>query len=215
LIGQVTVDPAVTAIRAQSQNLLILEKNGGTDLDYLLLEVLYDIAIGDAPVRGPADAPVTIVAFDDFQCPYCARLEPDLKQILDAYPDKVRLVFKNYPLSMHAHAREAAIAALAAERQGQFWPFHDRLFASSNVLSEQKIEEIAKDLKLDMARFEKDRKDSALQAKIEKDIAEGQQLGVRGTPTVFINGRLLRDRSPAAFKATVDAVLASQPAQQQ
>jgi len=132
---------------------------------------------------------------------------PVLEQVLEKNPDKVKLVFKNFPLRNHKFAMEAATAALAAEKQGKFWEFHDLLFKDYNRLNEQKVKEIAQQLKLDMEKFEKDRKDSQIRAMINRDLAEGNRAGVRGTPTIFVNGRLLRDRSPAGFQELIEKAL--------
>ena len=132
---------------------------------------------------------------------------PELEQVLEKYPNQVKLVFKNFPLRNHQFAMQAAIAALAAEKQGKFWEFHDLLFKDYNHLNEQKIEEIAQQLKLNMEKFDKDRKDPQIMAMINRDLAEGNQAGVRGTPTVFINGRLLRNRSMAGFQELIEKAL--------
>ncbi len=127
--------------------------------------------------------------------------------MLEKYPNQVKLVFKNFPLRNHKFSMQAAIAALAAEKQGKFWEFHDLLFKNYNHLNEQKIKEIAQQLNLDMEKFEKDRKDPQIRAMINKDLAEGNQAGVRGTPTIFINGRLLRNRSMAGFQELIEKAL--------
>ncbi len=127
--------------------------------------------------------------------------------MLEKYPNQVKLVFKNFPLRNHKFSMQAAIAALAAEKQGKFWEFHDLLFKNYNHLNEQKIKEIAQQLNLDMEKFEKDRKDPQIRAMINKDLAEGNQAGVRGTPTIFINGRLLRNRSMAGFQEFIEKAL--------
>ena len=132
---------------------------------------------------------------------------PELEQVLEKYPNQVKLVFKNFPLRNNKFAMPAAIAALAAEKQGKFWEFHDLLFKDYNRLNEAKIREIAQQLKLNMEKFEKDRKDPQIMALINRDIAEGNQAGVRGTPTVFINGRLLRNRSMAGFQELIEKAL--------
>jgi protein-disulfide isomerase len=132
---------------------------------------------------------------------------PVLEQVLEKNPENVKLVFKNFPLRNHKFARQAAIAALAAERQGKFWEFHDLLFKDYNRLNEQKIREIAQKLNLDMMKFEQDRKDSAIEATINRDLAEGNRVGVQGTPTVFINGRLLRNRTLPGFQDMIDEML--------
>jgi protein-disulfide isomerase len=137
---------------------------------------------------------------------------PVLEQVLEKYPNQVKLVFKNFPIRNHKFAMPAAIAALAAERQGKFWEFHDLLFKDYNRLNEQKIKDIAQQLKLDMEKFEKDRKDPQIRAMINRDLAEGNRAVVRGTPTVFINGRLLRNRGMAGFQELIEKAL-NKPAQ--
>ena len=132
---------------------------------------------------------------------------PVLEQVLEKNPNQVKLVFKNFPLRNHKSAMPAAIAALAAEKQGKFWEFHDLLFKDYNRLNEQKIKEIAQQLNLDMEKFEKDRKDPRIRAMINRDVSEGNRVGVRGTPTVFINGRLLRNRNPAGFQELIEKAL--------
>ena len=129
---------------------------------------------------------------------------PVLEQVLEKNPNQVKLVFNNFPIRNHKFAMPAAIAALAAEKQGKFWEFHDLLFKDYNRLNEQKVKEIAQQLKLDMEKFEKDRKDPRISAIINRDLAEGNRAGVRGTPTIFINGRLLRNRSMAGFQELIE-----------
>lgn len=132
---------------------------------------------------------------------------PVLEQVFEKNPNQVKLVFKNFPLRNNKSAMPAAIAALAAEKQGKFWEFHDLLFKDYNRLNEQKIKEIAQQLNLDMEKFEKDRKDPRIRAMINRDMSEGNRVGVRGTPTVFINGRLLRNRNPAGFQELIEKAL--------
>ncbi len=132
---------------------------------------------------------------------------PVLEQVLEKNPDKVKLVFKNFPLRNHKFAMQAATAALAAEKQGKFWEFHDLLFKDYNRLNEQKVKEIAQKLKLDMQQFEKDRKDPGIRTLINRDVSEGSRAGVRGTPTIFVNGRLLRNRSMAGFQELIEKAL--------
>ena len=132
---------------------------------------------------------------------------PVLEQVLEKNPNQVKLVFKNFPIRNHKFAMPAAVAALAAGKQGKFWEFHDLLFKDYNRLNEQKVNEIAQKLKLDIKKFEKDRKDPRIIELIRRDILEGNQAGVRGTPTIFINGRLLRNRSPAGFQELIEKAL--------
>ncbi len=129
---------------------------------------------------------------------------PLLEQVLEKNPKDVKLVYKNFPLRNHKFARPAAIAALAAGKQGKFWEFHDLLFKDYNRLNEQKFQEIARELNLDMEKFEKDQKDPEILALISRDMSEGGRVGVRGTPTLFVNGRLLKNRSLAGFQDMID-----------
>ena len=132
---------------------------------------------------------------------------PVLERVLEKNPDSVKLVFKHFPLRNHKFARPASIAAIAAARQGKFWEFHDLLFKDYNRLNTQKIREIAQQLNLDMEKFDMDQKDPQIEKIINRDLSEGNRVGVRGTPTVFINGRLLRNRSQAGFQAMIDKML--------
>ena len=128
--------------------------------------------------------------------------------MLEKYPDNVKLVFKDFPLRNHKFARKAAAAALAAERQGKFWEYHDKLFKNHNKLNDKKIEELAQDLGLDGEQFQKDLKDPKIQARINQDLQDGKKAGVRGTPTLFINGRRLKQRSLQGFSMAVEKELA-------
>jgi protein-disulfide isomerase len=132
---------------------------------------------------------------------------PLLEQVLEKYPDDVRIVYKNFPLRNHKFAMKAATAALAAESQGKFWEFHDLLFKNYNKLNDQKISEIALELGLDQTEFNKKMKDPKIAAMIRQDVREGTKAGVRGTPTIFINGRRLNNRSLKGFQATIDREL--------
>jgi len=134
---------------------------------------------------------------------------PLLEQVLEQYPKDVKLVIKNFPLTrIHKFSMRAAISALAANRQGRFWEYSDELFKNHAKLSEAKFDEIAESIGLNMEQFKKDQKDPALAAMVQRDLQEGIQAGVRGTPSIFINGRLLQNRSLAGFKEAIDAELA-------
>jgi len=132
---------------------------------------------------------------------------PLLEQVLGKNPVTVKVVYKHFPLQNHKFARKAAAAALAADRQGKFWPFHDRLFDSYNRLSDQKIREIAVSLGLNMETFDNDLKDPAIQAKIRQDFQDGNRADVRGTPAVYINGRVLKNRTLDGFQEIIDKEL--------
>ena len=128
--------------------------------------------------------------------------------MFERYSKEMKLVFKNFPLRNHKFAWPAAIAALAANKQGKFWELHDQLYENYNRLSEQKIREIAQQVGLDMEKFDKDMKDPELKAIVERDFQEGARAGVRGIPTIFVNGRMLRNRSFQGFQAAIEKELA-------
>ena len=132
---------------------------------------------------------------------------PVLEQVLEKYPEDVKVVFKNFPLRNHKFAMKAAVAALAAESQGKFWEFHDLLFENYNKLNDQKIQDIAVAVGLNLEEYEKKKKDSAITRQVRQDLSDGQKAGVRGTPTIFINGIRLRDRSLKGFQAAIDKQL--------
>jgi protein-disulfide isomerase len=208
LQGSFAAGPGVSGITPQGPNRLILQLAERKEMVLVALEPLVKISTEGAPTLGPADAPVTIAVFDDFQCPYCAKAVPLFKEVQAAYPEQVKLVFKNFPLGMHKHARAAAVAGLAAQRQGKFWPLHDLLFENYSQLNPQKIQQLAEQAGLDMVKFEQDRTDPQLNRQVSADLQEGQRIGVRGTPTVFVNGRRLPQRSKAAFDQLIQAELA-------
>ena len=170
---------------------------------------VYEIPLGNSPVLGKADAPVVVVEFSDFQCPYCGRLQPDLKALLEKNPDKVKLVFKHFPLDFHQNARPAAIAAMAAQEQGKFWQLHDVLFQNQATLDASKLDDFAKQAGLDVARFKKDRESKAADydKRIVADLQLGAQSGVQGTPSLYIGGKKVRDRSVAGMSAMVEEAL--------
>jgi protein-disulfide isomerase len=142
----------------------------------------------DDPVRGPADARVTIVEFSDFQCPFCARSLPAIKEVEQAYGKEVRIVWKHLPLSFHPNAMPAALVAEGARQQGKFWEMHDRLFAGQQALGEASYGTWAKELGLDLAKLEVARKAPATRARVEEDLQAASAAGVTGTPTFVVNG---------------------------
>ncbi|MBN1204539.1 MAG: thioredoxin domain-containing protein [Myxococcaceae bacterium] len=167
-----------------------------------------NVEVGQAPVKGPANAPITIVAFSDFECPFCSRVVPTLKQIEEEYAGKVRIAFKHQPLPFHANAKLAAAAAMAAHEQGKFWEYHDKLFANQRALDRASLERYAEELKLDLGKFRQALDTNKHAAQIAADSAEGSKLGANGTPTFFINGRTLVGALPAdAFKRVIDEEL--------
>jgi protein-disulfide isomerase len=172
------------------------------------LEPPVAIAVTGAPVRGAASAPVTLVEFSDFQCPFCIAATPQLEALLKAYPSKVKLIFKEFPLDSHSQAALAAAAALAANKQGKFWEMYDALFAQQGHLSRQGMLNLASAAHLDMNRFQADLDSSEIKRAVQKDIADGEQISVDSTPTLFIDGQ--RFNGPvtlATLKPIVDAEL--------
>jgi len=167
-----------------------------------------EVGDGGAPSRGPANAPVTIIEFSDYECPFCKRAEPTVEQVVAAYPDKVRLVYRHYPLPFHKDARPAAEASYCANAQGKFWEYHAKLWASSSF-DTATLKKIAGEIGLDQAKFDAclDNKEQA--AAVDTDIADASAVGVRGTPAFFINGRMISGAQPfEKFKAIIDEELA-------
>ena len=142
---------------------------------------------------------MTVVEFSDFQCPFCSRVTPTLKQIEEAYGKDVRIVFKHLPLRMHTKAPAAHAAAEAAHRQGKFWEMHDKIFANQRELTEAKYAEYAAELGLDVEKFKKDSASADVKKKVDADAKEAAALGVTGTPGFFINGPLPERCPPLRF----------------
>ena len=168
-----------------------------------------DVAVGEAPIRGPKTAKITIVEWSDFECPFCERVVPTLERIRDEYDDDVQLAFKHLPLPMHRNAGPAHRAAEAANRQGKFWEMHDKLFENRRQLSDERYLQLAEEISLDIERFERDLVAEQVQERIDQDVAQATALGVRSTPAFFVNGRFLSGAKPfAAFKVLIDEELA-------
>ena len=170
------------------------------------------VAMKDARgfVRGTKDAPVTIVEFSDFQCPFCKNATATLKQLLDRYPGKVKWVFRDYPLvSIHPAAPKAHEAARCAAEQNKFWEYHDVLFERSPRLAPTDLKEYAKELKLEPTAFARCLDSGKYTAEVNRDVQEGTSLGITGTPTFYINGRQLVGAQPlSAFQRVIEAELA-------
>jgi protein-disulfide isomerase len=166
--------------------------------------------LSGVPIRGDANAPVTIVEFSDFQCGFCYRVNPTLAQLLDRYQGKVRLLFKHSPIEGHTAAPLAHRAAYAAQQQGKFWEMHDRIFANQRAMDREALLAHASALGLDLARFTADLDSPRAQAVLDRDQAEAAKVGVDGTPTFFVNGTPLVGAQPLeAFTAAVDKALAA------
>ena len=169
---------------------------------------LAEIDIGRSPIRGPSEAPVTIVEFSDFQCPFCARATPTIQQLLDQYPGKIQWVFKHYPLPIHPDAPLAHEASVAAGEQGKFWEMHDLIFINQRAMKREDLLKHATQLGLDMKRFTEKLDSGEFKPVVRNDMEEGQKLGVRGTPTFFINGRRVVGALPfETFQGIVEQAL--------
>ena len=163
-----------------------------------------EVVIGDAPVRGDSNAPITIVEFSDYQCPFCKRSQATLKKVEEKYSGKIRMVFKDFPLSFHARALPAAQASRCAGEQGKFWEFHDKLFSSSG-LSDDDLRRYAEELSLDTGAFGSCFTSNKHASAVSADASQGRSLGVTGTPAFFINGRFLSGAQPVeAFSTIID-----------
>jgi protein-disulfide isomerase len=172
-----------------------------------------EVSTAGAFAKGGAAAPVTIVEFSDFHCPFCKRVQPIVAQVLKKYGDKVRLVYKDFPLdSLHPQARAASEAARCAGEQGKFWEFHDKIYAGGSESSAATMTQYAKEVAVgDMAKFEACVTSRKYQTVVQRDVAEGIKLGLTGTPGFFINGRLLSGSQPLeAFASIIDAELEQQ-----
>jgi protein-disulfide isomerase len=167
------------------------------------------VSAADSPSKGSASAPIEMIEFSDFQCPFCLRADPTVQQVLSTYGDRIRFVYRHYPLPNHPSARPAAEAAACAGEQGKFWPFHDRLFASPSKLSDPDLKQHAADLGLNTGQFNSCVDSHKLKAKVDADVKDGEEAGVNGTPAFFINGRMLSGAQPfEEFKKIIDEELA-------
>jgi protein-disulfide isomerase len=197
--------------RATARQQLVAElRKGGPPLRVLFdaPRTKVDVAAND-PAIGGASAPVTIVEFSDFQCPYCQRAAPTLKRVRQTYGDKVRIVWKDFPLTqIHPQAFKAAEAAHCAEEQGKFWEFHDRLFGNQQALQPDDLKKTAADLGLDTAKFNACFDASKYAERVRDGVAAGTRLGVNSTPTMYLNGRLVSGAQPyEVFTAMIDEEL--------
>lgn len=161
------------------------------------------------PVHGNDKAPVTIVEFTDFQCPYCKRAIETLERVREAYPNEVKIVARQFPLPGHDRARPAAEAALCANEQGRYWEYRQRLFSDQKKLSDADLRQHAKDVGLDETKFAQCLSAGRYAEQVKKDLAEGQKYGVRGTPAFFVNGEFISGAQPfASFDEAIKTALA-------
>ena len=172
---------------------------------------IFSIATADQPSLGNPSAPVTIVEFTDYQCPSCAETQPTLERLVKEYGDKVRLVVRDFPLSQHAEAFKAAEAAEAAREQGRYWEYVGILMRNQSALGLTKLKDYASELALDRSRFDMALDSGRFEEKVQRDLEDGMRLGIDATPTVFINGRRVSDRSYEALKVSIETALKVQP----
>ena len=169
------------------------------------IERLPDVSVDDDPSLGPKDAPVTIVEFTDYQCPFCTKVRPTIKKILTLYPDKVKYVVRDFPLDFHPNAPKASEAANCANEQGKFWEFNDLLWANQSNLVVPNLKILAKNLGLDSGKFDQCLDSGQYAQEVQKDFKDGSKLGVNGTPAFFINGRPVSGaRNLSYFKRIID-----------
>jgi protein-disulfide isomerase len=190
---------------------LVKQLRSGATVQTFLREPVapvYQISTDDQPSRGALNAPVTLVEFTDFQCPSCAAMQPVLERITAEYGEqRVRLVVRDFPLQQHANAFKAAEAAEAARAQGKYWEYAKLLFANQQALDVSKLKEYATQIGLDRAKFDAMIDSGQLSPKVQSDLNEGNRLGINATPSFFVNGRPLEERSYEALKAMIDAAL--------
>lgn len=201
----------LVALRGEYFNTLARKYHAQITLPVPQKPVVYRHVVNgpDDLARGPANAPVTLVEFSDFQCPFCKRAEQTLRALEQQYPGKLRVVYRYFPLlPIHPDSVTAAEAAQCAAEQGKFWPYHDILFTKQNALGSPDLEKYAQELELNMQRFDACLNTDATVSRVAGDVAEGNRLGVNGTPTFFINGIRLSGAQPIArFKKLIDAAL--------
>ncbi len=170
---------------------------------------VYAISYAGATIKGNPNAPVTLTEWSDFECPFCAKVAVPIGELLEKYPEKLRIVYKHFPLNFHKSARPAAVASLAAKDQNCFWKYHDVLFekTSKRQLKSADLEDYAATAGCDVERFKKDLEANAKKYNemVDADYREGTAADVRGTPALYINGRKVRDRSVEGMSAMVEA----------
>ncbi|MCA9527501.1 MAG: thioredoxin domain-containing protein [Myxococcales bacterium] len=175
---------------------------------YLDEHVTFTFELGDTPSKGAKDGRIQIVEFADFECPHCAEARNIIEELVKAMPNEVTVYFKQFPIAFHEQAEPAARAALAAHRQGRFWPMHDLIFQNQGSLSAQKFIDFATELGLNVDRFKADMESKAVRDQVMKDRQEGVDAGLSATPTLYINGRMyLDDKTVDALKAHVKGLL--------
>jgi len=151
------------------------------------------IDVSGAPMKGNASGRVTVAEFVDYECPHCKHAQVLMRQLVEEYPSDVKVYFKHFPLSSHPTARLAAEGAVAAHKQGKFWPFNEKVWANSDSLTPAVLEKAAKEVGLDVARWRTDLESEAIKGRVQADKTEGNDLGINATPSIYINGRKYED----------------------
>jgi len=208
-------------VRAPIKNLLIEQRmdaaratlveslKAKTDVSILLDPPRFEVTDGGRPVRGSKTAPIELIEFSDFQCPFCQRANPTVEQVLKTYGDRIKFVYRHFPLPNHPAARPAAEAAACAQAQGKFWEYHDRLFANPTKLADPDLKAHAAAIGLDTGTFNTCFDNHQQKPGVDKDIADAEAVGVTGTPAFFVNGRSIEGAQPFdAFKRVIDEELA-------
>lgn len=208
------VEPSLNRISVSGLDLaniedkIFLSSESTGNVQEITYSFIVSIDTAGSPFLGPADAPISIVVFSDFQCPYCSKLGPTFDEILKKNPKTVKIYYKHFPIRGHEQAVSAAIAAMAAQKQGKFWEYHDLLFQNIRDLNQDKFIELAEKIGLDINKFKHDMQDPQNMGQINKDQQDGFTAGVKGTPTLFVNGRKVQDRSVAGMQKLIDEELA-------
>ncbi len=193
-----------------ADNPVDVAQQGTADPNGIQQVTRYPVSEDDDPVYGPADAPITIIEFSDFECPYCLKWENEVwPQLKEQYAGKIRLVYRDFPLAGHADAKPAALAADCANEQGKYWEYHDLLFDGGLTLSRTTYETYASQIGLNMDSFRQCLDDQRYASEVEGDLQYAENLGVQATPTFFVNGIAVVGAQPfEIFKNLIDAELA-------
>lgn len=208
LKDKIQVGKKVEKIRiSPREDMLVLSNRDDKTVRILKLAYIHAIDISGSPYKGPSNAPVAIVVFSDFQCPYCERIRTIFDKIREQYPKQVKVVYMQFPLSSHKYSLSAAKASIAAAAQGKFWEFHDLIFNNYKELNDSKFQEFRSALKLDKTKFDQVMESPETLVKINKDKRQGVKADVRGTPTVFVNGRMIRPAVYQNIKVAVEESL--------
>ncbi len=207
-IGKMSVGSGFDQIEpGRTDEEIYLKSSHQKSIQAITVTYNHTISIKDSPFKGPKNAPIVIIDYTDFQCPYCARLIPIFRELLRLYPEKIKIVHKNYPLRGHRYAKKAASLAVTAHLKGKFWQVHDRLFANYHNMNDAVINTIRKEFGFDTAEFESLMNSAQIDQIIQRDIIQGKNIGVNSTPTVFVNGTRQKDKRLEGFIETIEKEL--------